>query len=769
LVSEKTLFGAVAQGTIEYLVAVGVVITFGLFAVFLLGFFLSGGSSVGDSTLRVQRLASGITLKDVLVDSSGEGLVRFGNNTGDYLTVTRVLFSGDNNYNAFLANGEEESFFLTDTNGCSCSGRRTVVCSMTLYYTSSNSVVKREIVDVLVSCVSDVSSSGANVPTSGSEEPLGITPPSIYLLSPVDDLNQASSVVDFNFYLSDSADVSRCQLNVNGVGDTNKTSLVSGVNSIVKTFSSDLFFDWNVSCFTTDSNRHDSNATWQFDVDSNAYQVTSCIELQDMNGNLAGTYVLMNDINCYGSSSWNSGSGFRPIGYDGARFTGKLNGNSRKIKGLYINRSQQYVGLFGYSQTASFSNIGFEDGNITNTNTGSSYVGSLSGYDYNSIISGSYNSNYVNSFGNYIGGLLGYFRFSSATDLNNSGTISMTNASLSGEAGGIVGGIRDNNLVNCYNSGAIISNSKAGGIASGSQNAGIINSHNSGTISSYTNTGGILGGGTGFIKNSYNTGNVTCSNDSCGGILGGGTGEKVSYSYNTGAINGRDNVGGIVGYNYSDINAVFSSYNLGNVSGRQYVGGIAGYTYSASIFNSYNSGNITGTVGYVGGITGYQENVNRNTLLMNCYNTATISSPYIFGGLVGQMNNYAAVINSYNSGEVIGGTEQAGGIVGYISNSSTITNSYSTGSVYGTSSTNGLVGISIIYTSTNVHWYDSNALDAATACGANNCTTLTDTNYSLLFNSSYDVYDLNTPYWGFGVDANWTARDGNYPILSWQS
>jgi hypothetical protein len=55
---------------------------------------------------------------------------------------------------------------------------------------------------------------------------------------------------------------------------------------------------------------------------------------------LSGNYVLGSDIAASGTSTWNSNSGFSPIGDATTNFTGTFDGLGHTITGLTINRSQ---------------------------------------------------------------------------------------------------------------------------------------------------------------------------------------------------------------------------------------------------------------------------------------------------------------------------------------------------------------------------------------------------------------------------------------------
>ncbi len=107
-----------------------------------------------------------------------------------------------------------------------------------------------------------------------------------------------------------------------------------------------------------------------------------------------------------GSATWDAGVqlGFSSIGYSSINFQGNYNGQNHIISNLYINReSQDYVGLFGYTNNASMSNLGLIDFDIK----GKKYVGGLVGYQDYGTVNSSYSTGAV-SGNSSVGGLVGY-------------------------------------------------------------------------------------------------------------------------------------------------------------------------------------------------------------------------------------------------------------------------------------------------------------------------------------------------------------------------
>ena len=150
-------------------------------------------------------------------------------------------------------------------------------------------------------------------------------------------------------------------------------------------------------------------------------------DLNNIRNNLLGDYELTNDIDM------SSFGNFTPIGIDtNTYFSGTFDGKGFKIKNLTINITRTNVGLFGFTQNATITNLGIENANVTSNNQ--NYVGILVGYHYtNSIISNCYTT-VGTAQGQYgVGGLVGY----SNGLIENS--YSNANVTGKGRVGGLLG------------------------------------------------------------------------------------------------------------------------------------------------------------------------------------------------------------------------------------------------------------------------------------------------------------------------------------------
>ena len=269
-------------------------------------------------------------------------------------------------------------------------------------------------------------------------------------------------------------------------------------------------------------------------------EITTCTELQNMS--LTGDYYLSNDIDCTGTSGWNGGAGFEPIGNESNNFSGTFDGQGYKITGLYINRcinqwSTGYAGLFGFTGSGSeIKDVGLEQVDVCGC-----IVGGLVGYNMGGTITNCYSTGSV--IGDTVaGGLVGrnigktfainqpssdyasLFGFTgSGSEITNVG-LEQVIVNSSWLVGSFVGGNEEATITNCYSTGSVFSAWFAGGLVG--ENMG------------------------GTIANSYSTGSV-CG-FGAGGLVGFTLEGTIANSYSTGSVSGC-NVGGLVGYNRGTI------------------------------------------------------------------------------------------------------------------------------------------------------------------------------------------------------------------------
>ncbi len=173
---------------------------------------------------------------------------------------------------------------------------------------------------------------------------------------------------------------------------------------------------------------------------------TTGSDLQGMGGSLAGHYVLGSNIGASTTSTWNTNTGFMPIGNSTADFTGIFDGLGHTITGLTINRSNtDYQGLFGSTAyNSTLRNVGLVGGSVS----GKRYVGGLAGLS-SSIISNAYATGAVSGF-NSVGGLVGYDDYGSISNAYATGAVTSLFPLHTFYVGGLVGHDRFASISNSF-------------------------------------------------------------------------------------------------------------------------------------------------------------------------------------------------------------------------------------------------------------------------------------------------------------------------------
>ena len=221
------------------------------------------------------------------------------------------------------------------------------------------------------------------------------------------------------------------------------------------------------------------------------YQIADLYGLQGAASSslLGNSFILTNNINAAGTSTWNSGAGFVPIGNSVTAYTGQFNGAGYTIDQLTINRSTDYLGLFGVIGNGASAKDVFDLG-ITNAaitgQSGADYIGILAGSNAGAIET-SYTTGSVTSANSatYVGGLIGE---NIGTILNAYNQANISGGSSSDFIGGAVG----------YNSGSIDKIYNSGTVSATGTNLGrLVGKNNGGTVTnSYYDTtigGSVVG------------------------------------------------------------------------------------------------------------------------------------------------------------------------------------------------------------------------------------------------------------------------------------
>lgn len=238
---------------------------------------------------------------------------------------------------------------------------------------------------------------------------------------------------------------------------------------------------------------------WTLNGDAYKYMlVETSAELQNLNTNLSGNYMLANDIILPAVAQ--DEANFVPIGGKSPYFTGRFDGLYHTIESLVIvadsAQANGGAGLFGnVTGSGLVENVGLLNSNVKYTYMGSS-----------------------------VGGIVGECTGGTVRNVYNIGDVEGPANSWSQQAGGIAGRILGDGIIsNVFHRGTVTSRSSGGVVGMTSGNAVLINAYHEGPVIGNACAGGIVGEyyGGANISNVYNVGDVTTVNGTKeGGVLG---------------------------------------------------------------------------------------------------------------------------------------------------------------------------------------------------------------------------------------------------------
>ncbi len=431
----------------------------------------------------------------------------------------------------------------------------------------------------------------------------------------------------------------------------------------------------------------------------------------------AGKYFkLKNDITIADDA------GFTGIGTSSKKFSGKFDGNNKKITVTIVQQSMSNVGVFGYATSdAVIENLTVAGEIATGYSAGATIRNCVNEAE---IMTGS-----TSAYGTYgTGGIAGVY-----VNTDKTGVHAVENCVNKGE---IKAGYTSATGISKISFGGII-----GAVYNSSRNVTVSGCRNEGSINEVPSSAGVAGI-VGYIYTSE-VALEDCVNR--GDISAMGTGS-----------NGYNGVGGIAGYyaghSANDaVNTVERCENTGNISGRDAsyaaTGGIVGQAESTvTVEQCFNKGEVTAKAAYAGGIVGDSMGT-----IAECYNGGAVS------------NTKASPTSSAYAA--------AGGITGYNESTARLYRSYSYGKVSCTATSNVYAG-GVIGRPANAASIDSEKiysnkyLEDSAEVGIGQ--TASDNEACTSFEKSKANDILGTIGKAYQADMQ-TPLNGGYPILRWQN
>jgi hypothetical protein len=498
-----------AQGTIEYLLIVGVVVVVSLVVVGLLTGFLSQGSQVNSISSRAYWQSQSLAIIDSVQDNNGKLLIVVRNNSSENLTLGSVVVNGAiyDVEDILLASQSSKSIYLNKSNSDLQSGN----AEISFNYISESGLAKTQVGSTpLLTTIVPAITASENVSKLVEEDCFDWN--GLLLVHPVcscDDLNKIdynSTTLTWNYSLQNNINFTNCDSSYTTgsgwkpIGDNSTGTTATRFSG---TFKGNDYTIKNLYIY-----RPDSNYVGLFGYVSAATKDINDIGMVDSNINgfwyVGGITGYQGKIN----NSYNTGA------IRGGRYVGGLSGGYAAVNNSYnsgtVIGSSYYTG--GINGAYGAVNNSYNTGVIT----GTTYVAGITAY-YGTI-NKSYNTGTITG-GNSVGGINA--GFGTTTNSYNTGTVY---ASL--HAGGVnaYGG----SVRNSYNTGTIRSTGiYAGGISG--REVTITNSYNAGYVRGTTYVGGILGSGNSvLVTNSFSTGTVIGTADVNGAIGSKGSGSWIN-------------------------------------------------------------------------------------------------------------------------------------------------------------------------------------------------------------------------------------------------
>jgi hypothetical protein len=329
------------------------------------------------------------------------------------------------------------------------------------------------------------------------------------------------------------------------------------------------------------------------------YHITNATELQNMNNDKSGDYILDNNIDLTGVT-------WTPVGTVANPFLGSFDGQNYTISNLTFNSSSNNfpVGIFGQagnsSTLISISNVKLNN-IILDVKAATDYgTGSLVGILERGTVENCFASNVsINTLygrvAGLVGGLIGKATANTGSEVSGCGVSGFSCRVVRNSCGGLIGNSDIALIQESYAVGVNIS------VTSGDP-------YGVGGLVGYSGVNAISTSG---IFNCYAQGSISvasaCVGHGIGGLVGHARKFTIGYAYADVSINGGAGayyVGGLVGYLMNSHNAYYISecFSTGVITnGSIQVGGfIGGAPYDTGTFtnNSWWTGAYSQAVGY---------------------------------------------------------------------------------------------------------------------------------------------------------------------------
>ena len=245
-----------AQGTIEYLVIIAIVVVISLVVTGMLTGFFNSSSSTIDASLKIKTQTSIVAITDAAINPDGNYVLVLKNNDSDEFTIKTITINGNlDSPNEKIVTGSQKTIQITGTDQ-TCIEGQIHTATVEIVYETKYGLEKTITHELQIDC-----SNFTINPINTTPEPIPVDPPAILLSSPTNTHQEGDGIVTFSYDLTNSAN--NCYLLINNsVIETNQnpiegTNTFSNIN--ISSFSLDTNYLWDINCDNADQNYSSTN------------------------------------------------------------------------------------------------------------------------------------------------------------------------------------------------------------------------------------------------------------------------------------------------------------------------------------------------------------------------------------------------------------------------------------------------------------------------------------------------------------------------------
>ncbi|MFA5763531.1 MAG: glycine-rich domain-containing protein [archaeon] len=305
LINKKKSF---AQGTIEYLIIIAVVVVIALVVVSILTSFLENGTEIDERSSQISNMSNLLVINDSIAGEDGNGLIVLKNNDSETITINKIMVDGvDHNFSENIPFGSEKSFKVEDITVCDSTKKSYTI---KIYYTSKNGLSKiADFSTQTIDCTPVVTPAGSFVEETNTTEEI-ITYSVTYIGNNNDDgevptdnntyeLGETVFVLDNINLEKNGFDFNGWNAQADGSGDTN---YILDQNFTI-TADTNLYAQWSLTpTYTVTYQSNDANSG-DVPTDSNNYESGETVFILDNIGPLIRSGFDFNGWNTFANGS----------------------------------------------------------------------------------------------------------------------------------------------------------------------------------------------------------------------------------------------------------------------------------------------------------------------------------------------------------------------------------------------------------------------------------------------------------------------------------